>query len=164
MVRRGRAGSGKKNDRESETCIETNMTIKAHSYGADSVPAAAAAGCGEVEAEADGEGGGSRCGGGEAAGIRRRNVLARPAEEAQVPRLECQIHGLGWRAAEAAGEIAAPESNTRLELESKAETLLLGARAELLLRPAQVRRRIRLSHLPGRGAAECVNIGSYSTT
>ena len=53
MVRRGRAGSGKKNDRESETCIETNMTIKAHSYGADSVPAAAAAGCGEVEAEYD---------------------------------------------------------------------------------------------------------------
>ena len=145
MVRRGRAGSGKENDRESETCIETNITINI---------TIKAAGCGEVEAEADGEGGGSRCGGGEAAGIRRRNVLARPTEEAQVPRLECQIHGLGWRAAEAAGEIAAPESNTRLELESKAETLLLGARAELLLRPAQVRRRIRLSHLPGRGAAE----------
>ena len=158
MVRRGRAGSGKKNDRESETCIETNITINI---------TIKAAGCGEVEAEADGEGGGSRCGGGEAAGIRRRNVLARPAEEAQVPRLECQIHGLGWRVAEAAGDIAAPESNTRQELESKAEKLLLGARANLLLCPAQVRRRIRLSHLPGRGAAECaecVNIGPYSTT
>ena len=79
--------------------------VKAHSSGADSVPAAEAAGCGEVEVEADGEGGGSRGGGGEAAGI-HRSILS---GQSQLPRaarrrcagtgLEFDIYGLRWKVA-----------------------------------------------------------------
>ena len=84
--------------------------------------------CSQVEVEADGEGGGFRCGGGEV----REETASRG-----LPKRRLEIYDFCWRVAQVAGDIAAPESNTRLELESKADALLLGGPANLLLRPAQ---------------------------
>ena len=59
------------------------------------------------------------------------NLIVLQDEDALVPLLEGEIHGLDWNVTEAAGEIAAPERETQLELESKAEALSQGARAHL---------------------------------
>ena len=64
--------------------------------------------------EADGEGCDSIGGGGEAAGIRRRDFLVLPDEDALEPFLEFGFHGLisDKQVAQKTGDIAAPESNS----------------------------------------------------
>ena len=46
------------------------------------------------------------------------NLIVLQDEDALVPLLEGEIHGLGWNVTEAAGEIAAPERETPLSTAS----------------------------------------------